>query len=482
MTVAASLQAAAERPTWMLEARDALHRSMLHHLDLPQLAQLAGTCTAWHQLVMGTPLCQLSQEVHQQVSPSGLTSSHPLLEVLEQQVQLLGQLRGSQRHAIRVQPVSFSEAASRTVHPRHRHEASRRGPQVQFGELIWSPCENLEESSRWTVLQPSHGQQLAPVVIDACNGQQVCFQGEEPASVMASMPAGAADGEPALHAEWLAHDQLVMHPSRSLPNSYPHRPSSVCIRLAAASSGSFRIARLTGLEQAGNYSFFPLGSGSSSVKNVLCWAAKRGMKGSFEGYIIVHDLPSCLPLYQLSCPQPMLNSFLQFHHISISASIYEAGNHEGKHWCVQAIHIMPSPCKKFFGVLWAFELLHGSLVLLPDIDSVLLGVSVHTAADGEHQHSVSLAGGEAGRPATHCWPSWIPGSSNIVTVNTAGLLSCIAWSGQVLWTSSGRRDSLTDPRHRQRPLQEPQTTQDSAPRRVAGGFLCRMRSKEPIAS
>ena len=71
----ASPQAASQACSRLFEVDDALRQHMFPCLGLVDIMQLAGTCTAWRQLIIDTPMHQLPDEAQIAVLPSGLTSN-----------------------------------------------------------------------------------------------------------------------------------------------------------------------------------------------------------------------------------------------------------------------------------------------------------------------------------------------------------------------------------------------------------------------
>ena len=161
---------AAQTSGSMADAAGALWQVLQPYLSLRQVMLLAGSCRAWHQLIPLTPVCELSEEARQAVIPSGLTSSLPLLPLVQQQAQLIARIRGKDGALPRIQHVSFEAP----------------GPKQPISlSLAWSPCTCLEDASRWIVLD--FGLQHVPMVIDVETGQQVCAIGEDAASAVGPM-------------------------------------------------------------------------------------------------------------------------------------------------------------------------------------------------------------------------------------------------------------------------------------------------------
>ena len=408
----AKLEAARQDKSPMMEASGALWHALSPHMDLRQIMLLAGTCRAWRQLITLTPVLQLSAEVRHAVLPSGLTTSLPLLQLLKQQAQLLQRITGKHSDPPQIQPLSFEPL----------------DPMQQIRDLEWSPCVDFEDASRYIVLS---GQDwFVPMVIDLQSGQQVCPVEANDASAMGS----PCPGRVYIHATWLtAQNSLAFHPAKGgLRN--PCRPA-IC--LADVCSHSNQSDRLPGALHDGHAYAFSVPCQNGPCKDILCWVAQPAVSRRLEDQIIVYDLPSCRPLYQLMCPDHVMNSFLQFHGIGTSHGQHRIGLIKGKAWAIAASEVMPSPSKESLAVAWGFRLLNDSSQPdRSDWKSTLLGLSIHSSLSGGVQHSMVFPAMKAGMTKAGLQLSWLPHSSCITFVTRGGLHHLITSSGELLWRVS----------------------------------------------
>ena len=93
------------------------------HMDLQQIMLLAGTCRAWRQLITLTPVHELSAEARRAVLLCGLSTSLPLLQLLQQQAQLLARITDQHSDPLQIQHLSFQPwipcSGSRTWNGHH---------------------------------------------------------------------------------------------------------------------------------------------------------------------------------------------------------------------------------------------------------------------------------------------------------------------------------------------------------------------------
>ena len=183
------------------------------------------------------------------------------------------------------------------------------GPTL-FREVIWSPSVNLERPSRWILLMPSSGHGRARVM-DLETGQQAWFQaGVSPPHDCPDEAEHLARSE----AQWLRHGQCVLfHPSNL--DMFAVQPT--CIRKADVHSQDICTVTLPGTQSAGNSHLFTIKGPNSSMLEILCWVAEPVTSMALEKHIVVYDLSSLLLLYHLSCPEQLLDPFLNFHNICI---------------------------------------------------------------------------------------------------------------------------------------------------------------------
>ena len=128
--------------------------------------------------------------------PSGLTSSLLLLQVVEQQAQLVAQLRGEHGFTPSIQRLSFRDDLLANIQDLDPPQG--KPMLLCFQIILWSPC--LGDGSRWLVLDPEESRIRLPIVLDLETGQQVFFFFfEEGPSPMRRFSGNYAD----LHAAWL---------------------------------------------------------------------------------------------------------------------------------------------------------------------------------------------------------------------------------------------------------------------------------------
>ena len=274
-----------------LEAGDALQRCMFPYLSLRHILVLKDACKAWRQLVVNTPVCQLSEEARETLLPSGLTSERSLLELVRQQAGLVARLRGNQGPLPCIQHLSLIDPFRK-----HANVQQSRFP-MEIQRLVWSPCIGLEDASRWIILEPLSIKRHASFVADTESSQQVCFQTAQSESVPA---AAVSRKQPQCCATWLEYDDCILfHPSNELCTE-PCSPTVICV----ANARTKNVCRLqvTGAQQEGNSQFCTVSSGTSSEKNILCWVINSVTDRLINDQISVYDMSRCLPLYQLSLP------------------------------------------------------------------------------------------------------------------------------------------------------------------------------------
>ena len=164
---------------------------------------------------------------------------------------------------------------------------------------------------------------------------------------------------------------------------------------------------------------------------------------SLKDHVCVYDLSSCLPLYQLGCPEHILYSFLRIHRRSISPVQHgneQSSSLEGKKWQLEPVQLLLDPSKQYLAVVWGFGLLiemrerpSMGRRAIQEENTRLEGMSIHWALSGEIQHSKLLTA-EDGSKELECQVFWLPASSNLVCLSNDGRLLCMTASGQELWS------------------------------------------------
>ncbi len=471
----------------MDEIGDALRQRIFPHLDLQHVVALATTCRAWHDLINHTPLDQMSASVCRAVLPSGLTCKLPFLELVKRQAELLARLRGKLGSCVRIQRLSFNEhlpgagstyaVAQNNDSVRHvpddsslqrsaqsnaaldvssmpqqtnvpggssiqgslKQEQPMYVPPLRFRQLVWSPCADLEHASRWIALQGDDASKRIPLVVDIDTGQQVRFQGGPPSLV--TIPYDPPFRKPATDLEptWLStSDSLLLHHAQQT-HARPCEPSSM--RIADACSQSMSPVPLPGALHMGNSHVFTACTGEGGTKDILACIAAPVMKQRLEDQIIVYDVAAWRPLYHLSCPQNVFQSFMHSQHVQ-----RRPGVHTGpgtKAWVVAAGTVTLSPRRDMIAVVWQSwlnECDQQRAMTTPVWFSLTSGFSVHSVIGGDCKHSMPLAASDAASAVLDVdSPSscvqWLPRSSNLMYIDGNGLHLMTA-AGQLLWSST----------------------------------------------
>ena len=426
----------------LVETGDALQQHVLTCLGLHNIMQLAGTCKAWRQLIIDTPLHQLSEHARRAVLPSGLTSTLPLLQLVKQQAQLVARLRGKHGFMPHLQHLSLKDELRDGINSGY---AQQRGcPQwPRFFNIVWSPCTCLEDASPWLALEPYpslwHGTQ-APVVVDLETGQRVCLH--RGSSSMWPLP----DEDDLFHTAW-----LTAQPGRILTSLFEGMNGSIAFLADVHGSSVLPIVVPGGTSGAGHLGtsrFFRACSKEGSAVDMLCWilCLDSDPDVEFEAHIKVFDASNRQLLYQLNCPQQLHQDFLQLQ--SKGCSRDEAASNPAliEEGALEARQVLLSPSKELLAVFWKFfdtQTPTGSWV-------VRVGVSIHSAIEGDLLHSMPLTGCKQGN-AHNSEPSWVPCSSNFMYVNDGGSLLVMASSGYNLWSNAraSRNPSLSAVQARQ---------------------------------
>ena len=379
MTSTAADLYAAQLSSQLLSVRDALYQSTLPHLDLKQNLLLGSTCTAWLQLITRMPLHQLSERARRALVPSELAADGRLLELIEQQAQLLNRLRGKQGFHPSIQRLRCFHP-SNSQHASAGQDKSRRRKTLQYDELAWSPCTSLEQSSRWLALNPAFHCKCSPTVVDSASSHQMSFKGES--SVDITKPA-VFQPDPQIHASWLGNaDRLLLHPSSQA--GIECQPGS--ISLADMRGQTISRVNLPGADHSGRPCFFTVSCKDGLERDIVCWVAKQRVNGCLKDHIRVYDLSTCLPLYQLGCPETFAITFLDTHSANINPV---QRSRKPRNWCLLPKQVLLDHSRQYLAVVWEswLQKRHGQA---PKAGSHVQGLSIHAAMSGELQHSMLL--------------------------------------------------------------------------------------------
>ena len=402
----------------MLEPGDALRHYMLPWLGLRNVVQFAGACRACRQLIMDTSLHELSEEARAIVLPSELTSRLPLLQLVKQQAQLMARLKGKHGFTPRIQRLSFADDL---IEGRQQGIAGQCDPAPhQFQKTFWSPCDRLEDASRWLVLRPHEGCKRLPIVLDTDTERQVCFE-------MGSLPMRLIPNSISLlDAAWLMDKSgriLIFQPQGQIHGSI------AC--LADARSRTTLPFGTSGAQSRGTSHFFTVRSKEAPALDILCGVPELEHGTSSEDYISVYDASSRQLLYQLSFPQ-LHWFYVRLQHTASSQAQHLASEQQLAHAITVVRNVLLAPNKKLLAVLWRF-----CLKWPPDANrqvDLCVGLRVHSAIRADPQHDMLLKDVEG------CGqPDWLPCSSNMMYVSAGGVLHSMTSGGCMLWSSA--RDS-----------------------------------------
>ncbi len=446
---------------------NALWQALLPYVGVQHILLLSGTCREWHELISSTPMDSLSEEVRQVLLPSSFSTQLPLLELVRRHARLQARLHGMQGFNPHIQRLSLDGRSTATQNDiiqaranigtgRYADGSTAAGDPASIvrlsgttcdsignsQQLTWSPSACVDNIGRWISLD-HHGDCSCiwpfPVVVDMGSGQQICLHGEQ-ADTVRSAPV--SNRFPTMRSTWLSDGHTVLfHPVQEA-SCYVASPNS--IRIADACSGSICTADLAGARHSGLSWVFPGDSRDSGTKDILCWVARSARCARLEGQVAVFEVPSCRPLYHLTCPDEVLHSFFSFFSLPIPSDQPATRSQNAQRrsvksgaWVLAAMDILLAPSKEFLGVVWEFFLMKNkSLPGTVDPRSRLLGLSIHSATSGQLLHSMRLTSGNAGCLLYDCMPQWLPGSSSLAIVNDQGLLRLVTPSGQLLWSSS----------------------------------------------
>ncbi len=401
---------------------DPLQRYMLPHLDLRSAMLLASTCRAWRHLISLTSPSQMSESSCRALLPSGLTSTLPLLELVQQQAKLLAKLRAKQGFSPGMQRLTVKHNAQDSDQQRDGYQrAIENSP--GFTELAWAPCASLEDPSCYIALNSDWGAIHKSIVINTETGRPVCLEGQSSASIMAGHAAKQGSN---FYATWLDGHRLLFFPA-SVEFDGSVSASDIC--LADVGTGNCCTLALSSAQQVGRSSLFAIRSNGGSSKDLFCWISNH--EGGEK--VVACDLQGAQPLYQLTCPDHLMNSFLRSSGTSSGCDMPTAGEQRGS--SLETLGILVSPTKDALAVLWTV-IMHSWKPCYRGTGpgSPLMGLSIHSAITGQCQHSVSLTA-EYSFHDGDVLPVWLPGSSNLVFVNRMNLLICMASSGRKMWST-----------------------------------------------
>ncbi len=412
---------------------DPLKQYMLLHLDLKHILQLAGTCTAWHQLITATSVHELSKTACQSLLPHGLTSELPLLELIKQQAQLLLRLRGKQAFSAITKHLCFDEELM--------DSCSDGSAPLQLEQLDWSTCTRLEDGSRWlllesNILSPSTLMSRPPVIFNTQTGQHICFRNQAPGSELPGPSQGHSDLTDAI---WITDNDGVLFHSPSVYRKFNHSAAaSNNMRFADVQSQSICQLSLPKLSVPGKLKGLLIAACNAEGRDIFvlatCATSACASK-CHEDQISVYDRRSQQLLYQLSCPGDARERFLQSYRQQLSRNQLAGQQEDGRSWELAVDRLELSPDTELLLAVWRLSLHKevGDLAsnhMTPDSTT---GLSIHSFASRACQHSQALTARDSWNGPWGCKPSWLPGSSNLMYANSNGL-HAITSTGQMLWS------------------------------------------------
>ncbi len=425
------------------EISDALRHYMLPHLDLQRIVQLASSCRAWHELISHTTVDRVSDSVRHALLPSGLISDLPLLELVEHQAELMARLRCDYGFSPRIQPLSLPISLRNDVESSSQRDRCTRESPIYLKQLVWPPCRGLESDSHWLLLLASQNGSSDYILMHAQTGQQVRFQ----EACLSTKIEGTSVS--AFRASWLGgQPRLLLHPviTRWRRHRYAVDPRE--IRVADASTNRVSAITLSGAHHEGNSQLFAACDEKGCAKKILAWVAAPVACKHLQDHIMVYDVScSWQPLYQLACPESVVQRFMQLHSKHISPDLRSSQGMQGRDWCIDAQKSMLSPDGKLLAIAWQISLVNASAhPNWPEMIDEVKGLSIHSAIEGECTLSMVLMPGQT----PPCWddpPSWIPNSSNLMYRSSDGL-HVVSSTGRLFWsqtTSQRTPDLATNP-------------------------------------
>ncbi len=154
------------------EASEALREHLLCHLSLPTLTTLSQASTEWHQLILPTPLPQLSAHVRELLLPKGMSSQQSLRETLQERGSLMAELR---RHSSSSHEICNHQICDQIMKPHRGYRCCK--------DVYWSPQPDISKPSQYiflfrqqTWLSGSHSYESIATVLDLHVGRPVEFQ------------------------------------------------------------------------------------------------------------------------------------------------------------------------------------------------------------------------------------------------------------------------------------------------------------------
>ncbi len=189
----------------------------------------------------------------------------------------------------------------------------------KFEKLNWSPCPLVEDPSRWLALEPDCGYPRGPMLVDLhmSDHQQVTYlESLQEVSPGTTEPL-IFGGPPESVAHWLedGHCLLVHAPQADTIIACPHNTYKV-----DACSKTRCSVRLPGVNDHGYGTphTFIVSSPHSPVTDIFCWQFRHASSTGVQEQIIAYDLCSRQPLYQISCPEQVLNECDQLHQCQVA--------------------------------------------------------------------------------------------------------------------------------------------------------------------
>ena len=358
------------------------------------------------------------EEARRAVLPSGLTSNLPLLQAVKHQAQLLARLRGKHGFTPSIQHLSFRDDLLESSQAGHEGQ-SRSVPRLCFQDVRWSPCDRLEDGSRWLALDSGRGCKRLPIVLDIETGQQICF--EESPSPMRLVSDNSIDNNTydstSLHAAWLTDEssQILVFMSQGQISG-----SIAC--LADVNGHSLLPVGPPGQRFSGSCQFFTIYGDKGSALDVLFWF--RRLQHCCEDQIIVFSASSRRVLYQLSCP----------YRVCPPSSYRTTNGQQGG--ALLRREVLLAPNQQLLAVIWEVSPRWGPDALGNHQDGFMhIHLSIHSASRGDLLHKMLLMAG-TDVDASNCQPGWLPCTSNFMYISSGGLLHLVTASGNRLWSNA----------------------------------------------
>ncbi len=480
MPIAASQQAGPEGHSQTsganYEVNNALWQPLSSYVGLRHMFLLGITCRAWHDCLANAPVDQLPEESRRILLPPGLTSRLPLLELVSRQAQLLAWLRCKHGIFPEIQHLSFerSRTGSNNADVDEAAEADPKDEIIfpetvgsdandeedaaaesldtekrctrildprSFRELNWSPCLCVEDPSRWLALEPDCGYPGDPMLadLDTLDHQQVTYLDSLSEVFPGTTEPLIFDRPPESQAHWLEDGHCLLVHS---PQATQAATTSCCPNYTYkvnACSKTRCLVRLPGANQNGTPHVFAVSNPKIPVTDIFCWLFEHAGSTGVEEQIIAYDLCSCQPLYQVSCPESLLDKCDHIHQAEGSASSGQdtRSSSQMRERRVFLKQLLVAPTKDFLVILWTISCLNNDHPSGEQKER--RGLSIHSATTGELYHSrlLRLADPEACSFALDILLMWLPCSHNLMVLDRPhGDLRLITPSGWELWKVS----------------------------------------------